>query len=102
VCNPCPTRIVDGTRQTIHLNLTRIDFVLVTAGGLYAVTKGGRNLKTSTRTQYIALCIMFAVLVIMVSLMPMQESKDTNNMAAPGPQVTNVGMIKNTDKQFQN
>ena len=59
-------------------------------------------MKTSTRTQYIALCIMFAVLVIMVSLMPMQESKDTNNMAAPESQVTNVGMIKNTDKQFQN
>jgi hypothetical protein len=45
---------------------------------------------------------MFAVLIVLVSLMPTQDSNDSANMPRLEQQITNAGMINNTGKQFQN
>lgn len=59
-------------------------------------------MKTSTRTQCISLCIMLAVLAMLISLMPVQENKDAKNKFEPEQQLTNIGMVNETGRQFKN
>lgn len=45
---------------------------------------------------------MLAVLVLMISLMPIQDSSSAKKEPVSQQTVTNIGMIKTTSKQMQN